>query len=113
VLVCGSARGNMDGDGVAADAASMVQALKARMIPEGITPVEHVASVDAEKCVYCLTCVRLCPYHAMRKNIEDRVAQPITTACQGCGICAAECPAEAITLRNLSQESVLAAMQAL
>jgi heterodisulfide reductase subunit A len=113
VLVCGSARGNMDATGVAADAASMVQALKARMIPEGITPVEHVASVDAEKCVYCLTCVRLCPYHAMGKNIEDRVAQPITTSCQGCGICAADCPAEAITLRNLSQESVLAAMQAL
>ena len=113
VLVCGSARGNMDAIGVAADAASMVQALNARMIPEGITPVEHVASVDAEKCVYCLTCIRLCPYHAMGKNIEDRVAQPITTACQGCGICAAECPAEAITLRNLSQESVLAAMHAL
>jgi heterodisulfide reductase subunit A2 len=113
VLVCGSARGNMDGDGVAADAASMAQALKARLNREGITPVEHVASVDAEKCVYCLTCVRLCPYHAMGKNIEDRVAQPITTACQGCGICAAECPAEAITLRNLSQESVLAAMRVL
>jgi heterodisulfide reductase subunit A len=80
---------------------------------EGITPVEHVASVDAEKCVYCLTCVRVCPYHAMGKNIEERVAQPVTTACRGCGICAAECPAEAITLRNLSQESVLAAMQAL
>jgi heterodisulfide reductase subunit A len=113
VLVCGSARGNMDADGVTGDAASMVQALKARIVPEGITPVEHVASVDAEKCVYCLTCVRLCPYHAMGKNIEDRVAQPITTACQGCGICAAECPAEAITLRNLGQASVLAAMQAL
>ena len=113
VLVCGSARGNMDGDGVAADASSMVQALKARMNHEGITPVEHVASVDAEKCVYCLTCVRVCPYHAMGKNIEERVAQPVTTACQGCGICAAECPAEAITLRNLSQESVLAAMQVL
>ena len=113
VLVCGSARGNMDASGVAADAASMVQALEARMIPEGITPVEHVASVDAEKCIYCLTCVRLCPYHAMGKSIEERVAQPITTACQGCGICAAECPAEAITLRNLAQESLLAAMQAL
>jgi heterodisulfide reductase subunit A-like polyferredoxin len=113
VLVCGSARGNMDASGVCADAASLVQALKARMIPEGITAVEHVASVDTEKCVYCLTCIRVCPYHAMGKNIEDRVAQPITTACQGCGICAAECPAEAITLRNLSQESILAAMQAL
>jgi heterodisulfide reductase subunit A-like polyferredoxin len=113
VLVCGSARGNMDGLGVAADAASVVQALKAWMQPEGITPVEHLASVDEDKCVYCLTCVRVCPYGAMAKNVEQRVAQVITTACQGCGICASECPAEAITLRNLSQESVLAAMHEL
>jgi heterodisulfide reductase subunit A len=103
----------MDAQGVAADGAAAVQALKGRMNPEGILPVEHLASVDADKCVYCLTCVRVCPYHAMGKNIVERVAQPVTTACQGCGICAAECPAEAIELRNLSRGSVLAAMQAL
>jgi heterodisulfide reductase subunit A len=113
LFVCGSARGNMDAQGVAADGASVVQALKARMNPKGVLPVEHIASVDADKCVYCLTCVRVCPYHAMGKNIEERVAQPVTTACQGCGICAAECPAEAIELRNLSRGSVLAAMRAL
>jgi heterodisulfide reductase subunit A len=113
VLVCGSARGNMDAPGVSADAASVVQALRARIAPEGLTPVEHIAEVDADKCVYCLTCVRVCPYHAMGKNIEERVARPITTACQGCGICAAECPAEAITLRNLSRESILAAIHEL
>lgn len=113
VLVCGSARGNMDAVGVAADAASVVLALKQRLRPEGITPVEHLASVDKDKCAYCLTCLRVCPYGAMGKNSEERVAQVIATACQGCGVCASECPAEAITLRNLSQESVLAGMHEL
>jgi heterodisulfide reductase subunit A len=69
--------------------------------------------VDNEKCAYCLTCLRVCPYGAMGKNSEERVAQVIATACQGCGVCASECPAEAITLRNLSQESVLAGMHEL
>jgi heterodisulfide reductase subunit A-like polyferredoxin len=44
VLVCGSARGNMDGAGVAADAAAAAQALQARLRPQGVIPVEHVAS---------------------------------------------------------------------
>lgn len=113
VLVCGSARGNMDASCVAEDAASVVLALKQRLRGEGIIPVEHLASVDKDKCAYCLTCLRVCPYGAMVKNVEDRVAQVITTACQGCGVCASECPAEAITLRNLSQESVLAGMHKL
>jgi ferredoxin len=106
VLVCGSARGNMDACGVAADASAVVQALRARLQGQGIIPVEHVASVDAEKCAYCLTCVRVCPYGAMGKDTQERVAQVMTTACQGC-------PAQAITLHNLKRESVLAAMHEL
>jgi heterodisulfide reductase subunit A-like polyferredoxin len=66
--------------------------------------------VDADKCAYCLTCLRVCPYGAMGKDPAQRVAQVIRTACQGCGICASECPAEAITLRNLDRDSVLTAM---
>jgi ferredoxin len=49
----------------------------------------------------------------MGKDPAQRVAQVINTACQGCGICASECPAEAITLRNLDRDSVLAAMHEL
>jgi heterodisulfide reductase subunit A len=113
VLVCGSARANMDAAGVAGDAAAAVLAMNERLFSRGILPVEHLAVVDADKCAYCLTCLRVCPFAAVARDSEQRVAKIIAAACQGCGICAAECPAEAISLRNLERESILAGVQAL
>ena len=47
-------------------------------------------------CVRCLTCLRVCPYGAISLNPRVTV-DPL--ACQGCGICAAECPRFAITIQ--------------
>ncbi len=55
------------------------------------------ATVDGE-CAACLNCVRVCPFGipAMgAQTVEIDVAQ-----CQACGICAAECPACAIHLKD-------------
>ena len=40
------------------------------------------------------------------------IIQPICT-CQGCGICAAECPGKAISLGNFRDEQLLAKVDAL
>ena len=53
------------------------------------------AVIDPGSCVRCLTCYRLCPYHAIFINSRPCVERD---ACEGCGICAAECPRGAITL---------------
>jgi quinone-modifying oxidoreductase subunit QmoB len=53
------------------------------------------ASIDTGQCIRCLTCLRLCPYRSVQKAGHISVAPE---ACEGCGICAAECPREAITL---------------
>ncbi len=55
------------------------------------------ARIDTGKCVRCLTCYRICPYRAIQVNTRVSVA---SQACEGCGICLAECPRGAISFEN-------------
>ena len=71
-----------------------------------------VSHVDPDKCTACLTCVRVCPYDVPIIN-QDGVATIEAAACQGCGICAAECPAKAIQLLHYSDDQVVAKVEAL
>jgi heterodisulfide reductase subunit A-like polyferredoxin len=79
-----------------------------------------VADVDVEKCVACLTCVRICPYHVPQIQAEFDGVGGITGAayiepaqCHGCGICVSECPAKAIQLIRYRDEQVEAEITAL
>ncbi|TKJ29381.1 MAG: 4Fe-4S ferredoxin [Chloroflexi bacterium B3_Chlor] len=79
-----------------------------------------VATVNAEKCTGCITCVRVCPYHVPVIDPSQRgaggilgAAQIEMAACQGCGICAAECPAKAIQLMHYTDAQVMAEEKAL
>jgi heterodisulfide reductase subunit A-like polyferredoxin len=79
-----------------------------------------IARVDAAKCTGCLTCVRICPYHVPRISPTQIAVGGIygaayieTVACQGCGICAAECPAKAIQLLHFKDGQVVAKVEAL
>lgn len=65
------------------------------------------ATVDADKCALCLTCIRACPHNAMKINREENVAVSVAEVCQRCGICAGECPAKAITLPAYSDDILL------
>lgn len=79
-----------------------------------------VAQVDPDKCVSCLTCVRICPYDAAQIEGElEGVGRTFGRAyiepaqCHGCGVCASECPGKAIQLlhyRDAQMEAKLAAM---
>ena len=79
-----------------------------------------VAQVDAEQCVGCLTCVRICPYHVPQIQADFSGVGGITGAayiepaqCHGCGICTAECPAKAIQLLHYRDVQVGAEIAAL
>jgi heterodisulfide reductase subunit A-like polyferredoxin len=63
----------------------------------------QVSSVDQDKCISCMTCVRACPYNAPAVNANCK-AEINAAKCMGCGICASECPAEAIQLRHFESE---------
>jgi NADPH-dependent glutamate synthase beta subunit-like oxidoreductase/coenzyme F420-reducing hydrogenase delta subunit/Pyruvate/2-oxoacid:ferredoxin oxidoreductase delta subunit len=65
------------------------------------------AVVISDKCSACLTCLRVCPFDV---PVVTEVAEMKSCLCQGCGICAAECPANAIVmagygLKDLAEET--------
>ncbi|MBI4744708.1 MAG: FAD-dependent oxidoreductase [Actinobacteria bacterium] len=61
------------------------------------------AEVNSDKCIACLTCVRVCPYEV--PEIKDGFAYMDAEECQACGICASECPASAIEIRHYKESS--------
>ncbi|WP_417915499.1 4Fe-4S dicluster domain-containing protein [Candidatus Electronema sp. JM] len=66
------------------------------------------AQVQRDLCVSCLTCVRVCPW-GIPKIDQGGVAHIDPTECRACGICAGECPAQAIRLNRAEDERLLAA----
>jgi heterodisulfide reductase subunit A-like polyferredoxin len=101
IFAVGSSRGNMDYQAILDDAASVARSVKERLKPEGIPVKAHIPVVDKGKCVYCLTCVRTCPFGAMQRGKAQGMAASVNRlACQACGVCIAVCPAGALQLRD-------------
>jgi len=55
------------------------------------------AEVLVDKCAACLTCLRVCPFDIPK--VTD-VARIDSSLCQACGMCIADCPANAIIARG-------------
>jgi quinone-modifying oxidoreductase subunit QmoB len=62
------------------------------------------AEVDEGQCIRCLTCYRLCPYHAITLNARVKV---VPNACERCGICMAHCPRRAVRIADLDPGAML------
>lgn len=67
-------------------------------------PAASVAEISSRRCVRCLTCLRLCPYGAIQLNTRVDI---MPTACEGCGLCRAECPQQAIFLDPFEQDKLI------
>lgn len=59
---------------------------------------ENRVQLDRKKCTICLTCYRLCPHRAVSYVNRRPVFSDL--ACRACGICAAECPMDAIQIHE-------------
>ena len=60
--------------------------------------------VDEGKCTICLTCYRCCPHGAIYWESDKAIISPV--ACQGCGICASECPMDAIQIGRYTDDAM-------
>jgi heterodisulfide reductase subunit A len=63
----------------------------------------QISKVDQNKCISCMTCIKVCPYGAPALNYDHK-AEIEKAKCMGCGICASECPARAIQLNHFRSE---------
>ncbi len=79
---------------------------------EALTVGGIVATVDADRCAACLTCVRVCPFGVPRIS-EDGVAVIYPVQCRGCGTCAGECPGKAIELPQYKDRQIAAMLRSL
>lgn len=95
IYAVGASRGNFMADSAATDVEAAVVALKTSAQEDARPGLPGPPIVDSAKCTICLTCVRLCPHGAMSFRTRAE-ADPLS--CFRCGICAVECPMEAITL---------------
>jgi len=86
--------------GAAARAATILS--KKTLEVEGI-----VSYVDEDLCVGCGLCISLCPYGAIEKD-ERGIARVKEVLCKGCGTCGASCPKRAITMRQFTDEQIIA-----
>lgn len=65
-----------------------------------------VARVNPDRCVACLTCMRLCLFNAPK--VKNSVTEIDPSICQGCGTCVDECPNQAISLQGYNDHIYLA-----
>jgi coenzyme F420-reducing hydrogenase delta subunit/NAD-dependent dihydropyrimidine dehydrogenase PreA subunit len=103
IYAVGPARGVLPLEAQMADADDAAQTIAHQILEPDQEPGRPTAEISLRRCVRCLTCYRLCPYGAIRFNTRVNV---IPAACEGCGLCAAECPQKAITIEQLEVENI-------
>jgi len=116
IFFIGGCRGDLGLGRVLTDISSVVMNIH-ELLSSGkiLVEVERV-KVDPQKCVACLTCIRVCPHGAIqlvRVDSNKEVAGISDLACDACGICAAICPAKAIKFQGYRDEEILAQIEAI
>jgi heterodisulfide reductase subunit A-like polyferredoxin/coenzyme F420-reducing hydrogenase delta subunit len=116
IFFVGGCRGDLDLARVLADVSSVaVNVYELLCSGKILVDVERVKA-DPQKCVACLTCIRVCPHRAIeliRTDNSKEVAGISDLACYACGICAGICPAKAIGFQGYRDEEIVAQIEAI
>jgi heterodisulfide reductase subunit A len=106
VFLAGACQGAKDiPDTVAQAGAAAAKALA--LIDAGQIELEpNTAWIDEKMCSGCKTCIGLCPYKAISRDEERKIAVIDPALCKGCGTCVAACPSGAAKQHLFSDEQV-------
>jgi len=108
IFVVGSARSNSELRDAQVDGLAAANQIHELLKDKQIEVFDDAAVVDTDKCVLCLTCMRICPHGAVSIDLENNATSISVAACQRCGICVAQCPAGAIELPQYTDEQIAA-----
>jgi heterodisulfide reductase subunit A len=115
IFFVGECRGGSDLGRVLTDISSVVMNVQELLFSGKILVDVDRVRADPQKCVACLTCIRVCPHGAIqlvRADNSKEVAGISDLACYACGICAGICPAKAIRFQGYRDEEILAQIEA-
>lgn len=106
IFVVGGSRRVKNSYGALMDAENAAIRVRNLLGDGTITVPANKAVLDIGKCTFCLTCYRCCPHGAIYWSAENK---PVisTVACQGCGICASECPMDAIQIGEFNDTTMI------
>jgi coenzyme F420-reducing hydrogenase delta subunit/Pyruvate/2-oxoacid:ferredoxin oxidoreductase delta subunit len=107
ILAAGGSRGMLSPSALIAEVSETAITLFSQINGALTTPGDK-ALIHVGACIRCLTCFRLCPYHAITLNTRPVV---IADDCERCGLCAAECPAKAIRVEDLRVQTISKRLQ--
>jgi len=106
IFVVGGSRRAKKRYGALMDAENAALRVRSLLGDGTITVPANKAVLDTGKCTFCLTCYRCCPHGAIYWSADNK---PVISkvACQGCGICASECPMDAIQIGDFSDAEMI------
>lgn len=83
-------------------------------IAQGEVSVEvTTAVVNEDLCCGCQTCIKVCPYSAVKYDEEKKVSAVNEVLCKGCGTCGSTCPTGAIRSRHFTDQQILSQIEGL
>ena len=113
VFLAGCCQGPMDITEACA-AASAAASKAAALISQGRVEMDpFVSRVDEALCTGCQTCLTVCPYEAITRDVARRVSRVSEALCTGCGTCVASCPSNAIQQCGFTDAQVISEVDTL
>jgi len=83
------------------DCCIMLRGIRQFDDPDMVATSNFLPEYDKENCIFCLKCTEICPMQVIELVDEDTEDQRIsinTDRCIGCGVCAFNCPEEALSM---------------